>query len=73
MTWTKDFFFSKALVLSIVFARAIGSTEAFETLLLPELLPTELLVASIILDKFSTDVATDFVYSESWMDGELSR
>lgn len=78
MTWTRDFFLSNALVLLIALASAIGLTEIFDALLSSVLLVSELFAASITLDKFSTDVATDFVYSVPSMDelslqNELSR
>lgn len=71
MTWTRDFFLSNALVLLIALASAIGLTEIFDALLSSVLLVSELFAASITLDKFSTDVATDFVYPDPSMD-ELS-
>lgn len=64
MTWTRDFFLSNALVLLIALASAIGLTEIFDALLSSVLLVSELFATSITLDKFSTDVATDFVYSD---------
>lgn len=65
-------------MLLIALASAIGLTEIFDALLSSVLLVSELFAASITLDKFSADVATDFVYSDPSMDelslqNELSR
>lgn len=72
MICTRDFFLNSTLVLSIDLGSAICWTEIFDTLLFSEAASTELFVASITLDKLSMDVATDFVYSDSSTDGELS-